>query len=123
MSWNLACQAAGVPGLLFHDLRRTAVRHLRRAGVAESMIMKITGHRTRRVFERYNITDQTDTIEAEKTAEEYLSREHSRSVAQIRHKRKRGQTECGKTTDSPEKHKGRRTMWYDSRLSGAERGT
>ena len=82
LSWNLACQAAGVPGLLFHDLRRTAVRNLRRAGVAESVIMKITGHRTRGVFERYNITDQTDTIEAGKTAEEYLSREHSRSVAQ-----------------------------------------
>ena len=62
MSWNLACQSAGVPGLLFHDLRRTAVRNLRRAGVAESVIMKITGHRTRGVFERYNITDQSDTL-------------------------------------------------------------
>ena len=83
MSWNLACQAADVPGLLFHDLRRTAVRNLRRAGVAESVIMNITGHRTRGDFERYNITDQTDTMEAGKTADEYLSREHSRSVAQI----------------------------------------
>jgi integrase len=82
-SWELSCQAAGVPGLLFHDLRRTAVRNLRRAGVAESVIMKITGHRTRGVFERYNITDQTDTIEAGKAAEEHLSREHSQFVAQI----------------------------------------
>jgi integrase len=75
-SWALACARAGVPGLLFHDLRRTAVRNLRRAGVAESVIMKITGHRTRDVFERYNITDQTDTQEAGRMAEEFLAREH-----------------------------------------------
>ena len=78
-----ACQVAGVPGLLFHDLRRTAVRNLRRAGVAESVIMKITGHRTRGVFERYNITDQTDTLEAGKMAEEFLSRAHAQNLSQI----------------------------------------
>jgi integrase len=83
MSWNLACQAAGVPGLLFHDLRRTAVRNLRRAGVAESVIMKITGHRTRGVFERYNITDQSDTLEAGKLAEEFLNRAHAQNSSQM----------------------------------------
>ena len=82
-SWMLACQAAGVPGLLFHDLRRTAVRDLRRAGVAESVIMRITGHRTRGVFERYNITDQSDTIEAGKMAEEFLTRAHAQNSSQI----------------------------------------
>jgi integrase len=81
--WNLACEEAGVPGLLFHDLRRTAVRNLRRAGVAESVIMKITGHRTRGVFERYNITDQSDTQEAGRIAEEFLAREHGANLAQI----------------------------------------
>lgn len=75
-SWSLACQAAGVPGLLFHDLRRTAVRNLRRARVTESVIMKITGHRTRGIFDRYNITDQSDTQEAGRMAEEFLAREH-----------------------------------------------
>jgi len=87
-SWDLACARAGVPGLLFHDLRRTAVRNLRRAGVAESVIMKITGHRTRGVFERYNITDQTDTQEAGRIAEEFLAREHEERLAQTTSQRR-----------------------------------
>ncbi len=51
-------------GLIFHDLRRTAARNLRRAGVAEGVIMKIGGWRTRAVFERYAIVSQTDIADA-----------------------------------------------------------
>lgn len=51
-------------GLIFHDLRRTAARNLRRAGVAEGVIMKIGGWRTRSVFERYAIVSQTDVRDA-----------------------------------------------------------
>jgi len=51
-------------GLIFHDLRRTAARNLRRAGVAEGVIQKIGGWRTRSVFERYAIVTQTDIAEA-----------------------------------------------------------
>jgi integrase len=63
-TWAKACEQAGVPGLLFHDLRRTAARNLRRAGVAEGVIMKIGGWRTRSVFERYAIVSQADIAEA-----------------------------------------------------------
>jgi len=51
-------------GLIFHDLRRTAARNLRRAGVAEGVIQKIGGWRTRSVFERYAIVTQSDIVEA-----------------------------------------------------------
>jgi integrase len=63
-SWASACEAANVPGLLFHDLRRTAARNLRRAGVAEGVIMKIGGWKTRSVFERYAIVSQSDIRDA-----------------------------------------------------------
>jgi integrase len=80
-SWDQACERA-IPDLLFHDVRRTAVRNLRRAGVPESVIMNIAGHRTRTVFERYNITDQSDTQEAGRRAKEFLAREQG-NLAQI----------------------------------------
>jgi integrase len=59
-SWSKLCTAAGVPALLFHDLRRSAARNLRAAGVPEEIIMRIAGWKTSNVFKRYAIVDRAD---------------------------------------------------------------
>jgi integrase len=68
--WQKITEAAGVPGLLLHDLRRTGVRNLRRLGVAESVAMKISGHKTASIFRRYDITDEADLIEVAQRLDE-----------------------------------------------------
>ena len=63
-AWDAAIAASKVAPRLFHDLRRTAVRNMVRAGVPQSVAMSISGHKTASMFQRYNVTSGNDRIEA-----------------------------------------------------------
>jgi Phage integrase family len=62
--WDAGCEAVGLPGLLFHDLRRSGARNYRRAGVDEDVIQRIGGWKTASMFKRYNVVNECDLAEA-----------------------------------------------------------
>jgi ABC transporter substrate binding protein/Phage integrase family len=82
-AWASAYKAAGPPGLLFHDLRRSAVRNFERAGVSQAVVMKITGHKTASVYRRYRIVDERDVREALTKTEVAIAAEQTATVVPL----------------------------------------
>lgn len=91
-AWQIACVKIGLGewtkdgrfpgnrgyrGRTVHDLRRTGVRNLIRAGVPERIAMKISGHKTRAMIDRYNIVSEKDLVDAGRLVAEHHEKHYT----------------------------------------------
>jgi integrase len=85
-AFEAAATAIGQAGLVPHDMRQSAIRNFRKAGLSESDGMKLSGHKTRAVYDRYDIIDEEDSRQAMRRAQEYAKAEAARKVVPLRRK-------------------------------------
>lgn len=89
-SWREAVKDAGFPDLLFHDLRRSAVRNMvEKIGMSEKRAMEISGHKTRSCFERYHIVSLADIQESGQRMDTWIKAQRSERDENSTGKRKR----------------------------------
>ena len=82
-AWRRACKRAGLAGMIPHDLRRTAVRRLERAGVPRYVAMQIVGHKTERIYKRYAIVSERDLSDGVSRLAGFRETEAARTVFPI----------------------------------------
>ncbi len=83
-AWREAAAAIGRPDLLFHDLRRSAARMLRRAGIDAPTIMRLGGWKTTSMFDRYSVVDDRDLDKAQAAIDQALKISGARTVVPLR---------------------------------------